>query len=160
MDVGRVTLRARLSDVDILWHINNGVYLTLADFGRFDLLIRSGAWDQLSKRGWYPVMVNATIAYRKSLKLGQRYVIETRLVGFDAVGVFCEQRFTVDGEIYARLFGRSRFLKKAGGIVTVAEMAEALDFDPAGVEVPEWVQRWAVDGALPSGREPALSEWA
>jgi acyl-CoA thioesterase FadM len=159
-DVGRLTLRARLTDVDILRHINNGVYLSLADLGRWDLLVRSGIWDQFNKQGWYPVVVNATIAYRKSINLFQRYTIETKLVAFDDVAVYCEQRFVVDGEIYARLYTRARFLKKLGGTVKMSEVLDALGFDAAGLDIPDWVKRWAVDAALPSGREPALSNWS
>jgi acyl-CoA thioesterase FadM len=160
LDVGRLALRVRLTDTDILWHINNGVYLTLADLGRFDLLIRSGLWDQFTKRGWYPVVVNATVAYRKSLKLNQRYVIETKLVGFDDISVYSEQRFTVEGEIYARLITRARFLKRSGGTVAVTEMLDVLGIDPSGLALPEWVERWAADAALPSGKVPTVSDWA
>ena len=160
LDVGRLTMRAWPSDVDILRHINNGVYLTLADFGRYDLLVRSGVWANLTRLRWYPVVANATISYRKSIQVWQKYVLETRLIGVDAVAAYLEQRFTVDGEVYARLILRTRFLKRAGGTVSVAELSEALGVDPSSLTLPDWISGWADDVALPSTKAPAPSEWS
>ena len=54
-DVGRLRLRVLPNDTDILRHVNNGIYLSLMDLGRMDLMIRSGRWQQLSGLGWPPV---------------------------------------------------------------------------------------------------------
>ena len=54
---------------------------------------------------------------------------------------------------------RGRFLKKSGGTVTIDELIEATGVDVRALELPEWIQRWASDAALPTGREPAPSEW-
>lgn len=159
MDLATIAMRARLSDIDTLGHINNGVYLTLADMGRYDLLVRSGVWDAFKERGWYPVVANATISYRRSLELNQRYVLETKFIGADERAIYIEQRFTVGGEIYARLFIRGRFLKRAGGIVTLGELADGLGVDLSSLVVPEWVTRWATDGALPAAKAAAPSVW-
>lgn len=159
LDTGVLDLRVRLTDTDILWHMNNGVYLSVADLGRFDLLIRSGVWKTFRDRGWYPVVANATISYRKSLDLGVRYQLQTRMVGIDDRSVYIEQRFVVDGDIYARLFLRGRFLKRSGGIVSVEEIAAATGIDPAQLPVPEWLDRWTADVALPSTKTPAPSDW-
>lgn len=157
-EVGRIRMRVRPTDIDSLGHINNGVYLSLADLGRFDLLVRSGTWAVLRRNGWYPVVANATISYRRSLDLWQRYVLETRLVGLDDRAVYLEQRFVVDGEIHAVLHLRGRFLKRSGGTVSAAEIAEACGIRES-LPVPEWMQRWAADVALPSSRQSAPSEW-
>jgi len=158
-DVGRMRMQVRPSDIDTLGHINNGVYLSLADLGRYDLLVRSGVWGEFRRRGWYPVVANATISYRKSLDLWQRYVLETKLVGLDDRAVYIEQRFVVDGEVYAVLFLRGRFLKRGGGTVSAAEIAEASGMAPDALPVPDWITRWAADVALPSTRQPAPSVW-
>ncbi|MDF1477830.1 thioesterase family protein [Leifsonia sp. H3M29-4] len=158
-DVGRVRFRVRLTDIDTLRHMNNGVYLSIADLGRFDLLVRTGIWDVFQREGWYPVVANATISYRKSLDFGQRYVLESKLIGIDARAVYAEQRFTVDGEIYARLVMRARFLKRKGGVVSAHDIAEALGIELADFVVPEWMSRWSDDVALPSTKQPARSHW-
>lgn len=158
-DVGRMSMRVVLTDIDTLRHVNNGMYLSFMDLGRVDLMLRSGAWPALSKRGYYPVVASQTISYRKSLQLWQKFDLETRLIGLDAKAVYCEQRFTVDGEIYARGFVKARFLKKTGGTVTVAELTDAVGADLAELELPEWLEQWSADVALPPTKAPAPSDW-
>ena len=158
-DVGRMSMRVVLTDIDTLRHVNNGMYLSFMDLGRVDLMLRSGAWPALSKRGYYPVVASQTISYRKSLQLWQKFDLETRLIGLDAKAVYCEQRFTVDGEIYARGFVKARFLKKSGGTVTVAELTDAVGTDLAELELPEWLEQWSTDVSLPASRAPAPSDW-
>src|SRR5690554_311774 len=113
-DVGRLPMRVLPTDLDLNRHMNNGVYLSVLDLGRFDLLIRNGIWDILNGRGWYPVVVAETITFRKSLKLWQKFVIETRVSGYDDKAVFVDQRIVVNGEIFAQATIRARFLKKRG----------------------------------------------
>jgi acyl-CoA thioesterase FadM len=159
-DTATLDLRVRLTDIDVLRHMNNGVYLSIADLGRFDLLIRSGVWAVFQRNGWYPVVTSATISYRKSLDLGVKYQLQTRMLAIDDRSVFLEQRFVVDGEVYARLYLRGRFLKRSGGIVGIEELATATGLDPASLPVPAWLERWAQDVALPSTKQPAPSDWS
>jgi len=158
-DVGRLTMRVLPNDLDVQRHVNNGVYLSLMDLGRIDLLVRTGAWQRMRARGIYPVIASETISFRKSLTLWQRYVLETRIVGYDERAVYVEQRFVVAGEIYARAHLRGRFLKASGGVVNIAELAEVLGMPVAELARPEWVDRWAQDVALPSTRAEAPSIW-
>ncbi|MDP3207550.1 MAG: thioesterase family protein, partial [Rhodoglobus sp.] len=87
-EVARAPFRTLLTDIDVLGHMNNGVYFSIMDLGRMDMMIRSGAWAKLREHGMYPVMVNETISFRKSLNLGQKFVLETRLVGLDVKAVY------------------------------------------------------------------------
>ena len=159
LDVAHTPFRVRPTDIDILRHMNNGVYLSMADLGRFDLLIRSGVWDIFNERGWYPVVANQTISYRKSLDLWTKYDLQSKVVGVDERGLFVEQRFVVNGEIYAQMVIRGRFLKRSGGTVSIDELSEATGVDVRALEVAFWIQRWAGEAALPTGREPAPSNW-
>lgn len=158
-DVGRMDFRVVPTDIDVLGHMNNGVYFSIMDLGRIDLMIRAGAWKALRAKGWYPVMANETMSFRKSLDLWKKYTLETRLVGYDGKAVYVEQRFVVDGEIYASAMTRARFLKSTGGTVPVAELAQLLGADAATHEPPAWVSAWAAQVALPTTREPAPSTW-
>ena len=159
-EVGRIRLRVVPTDLDVLGHMNNGVYLSLMDLGRMDLLVRTGAWKRLSALGMYPVMANESISFRKSLQPWQRFELETKLVGIDDKAVYCEQRFVVDGEIYAQAMTRGRFLRKGGGVVSVDDLTTLLEVDAAHFPPPAWVTRWAADVALPSTRAEAPSTWA
>lgn len=158
-DVGRMTMRVMPTDLDINNHVNNGVYLSLMDLGRFDLLHRSGAWGVMMKHRFYPVIASETITFRKSLQPWQRFVLETKIVGYDPKAVFLEQRFVVDGEIYAVGFIRGRFLKRSGGTVSLEELSEVLGVEVSTDTLPEWMRRWSADVALPSTRTPTPSVW-
>ena len=158
-DVGRTSFHVLPTDLDVLGHMNNGVYFSIMDLGRMDLMIRAGSWAKLTEHGYYPVASNETIAFRKSLQPWQRFDLETRIVGYDEKAVFVEQRFVVKGEIYARAFMRGRFLKKTGGTVSLQELTDALGVDTSEVALPSWLARWSDDVLLPATKAPAPSEW-
>ena len=159
-DVGRVRMRVVPTDLDVLGHMNNGVYFSIMDLGRTDLMIRSGSWSILKAKGYYPVMGNESITFRKSLKPWQRFVLESRIVGYDAKAVYIEQRFVVNEEVFATMFIRGRFLKKSGGVVTIPELSQAIGVDVAGFPPPAWLDTWATDVALPPTRAEAPNDWS
>jgi acyl-CoA thioesterase FadM len=158
--IGRRTFRVWPTDLDIYRHMNNGVFLTLMDIGRYDISVRSGAWQRWKKIGWYPVVVAETITFRKSLKLWQAFDIESKVVGWDEQAFYFEQRFVVANEVYAKAIVRVRFLKRSMGSVT----PEMILADGGGWhgEIPKldpWIVEWAKKTALPKGSEPADSNW-
>ncbi|MEO6827463.1 MAG: acyl-CoA thioesterase [Microbacteriaceae bacterium] len=158
-DVARTRFRVMPSDLDIFKHMNNGVYFSIADIGRFDLLTRNGVWAIFKQRGWYPVVASETMSFRKSLELWQRFTVESRLLGFDDKAVYVEQRFVVDGEIYTQAFIRGRFLRRSGGVVPISELLDAVGQQPQSRRVPDWLLQWGADAALPSTRAQAPSVW-
>jgi acyl-CoA thioesterase FadM len=158
-EVGRVTMRVMPNDLDLLGHVNNGIYLSLMDLGRMDMMIRSGRWQQLSRLGWYPVAASVSVTYRRSLRLWEKYILETKVIGFDDRAMYVEQRFVRDNEVYVAAIMRVRFLKKSGGTVTVAEMGELAELDPATMPIPEWIATWAKDAALPPAKASYASDW-
>lgn len=157
-DVGRIPMRVVPTDLDVLGHMNNGVYFSIMDLGRMDLLIRSGLWATLRRSGCYPVMVNETMTFRRSLQPWQRFVLETRVVGYDEKSAYIEQRFVVDGEVFAQAVTRGRFLRKSGGTVSMRELSELTGTD-VSTAPPAWVLAWVDATALPSSRQPAPSTW-
>ena len=159
-DVARATFRVLPTDLDVFRHMNNGVYLSIMDLGRLDLLQRSGLWARFDRLGFYPVVGSETITFRRSLQPWQRYTLETKIIGYDAKAVYVEQRFVVGGEIYATGFVRGRFLRRSGGTVSMSELAEATGIDVTGQDVPQWLHRWAADVALPPSRAVATSDWS
>ncbi|WP_179580972.1 acyl-CoA thioesterase [Glaciibacter psychrotolerans] len=163
-DVCRTRFTTLPTDQDILRHMNNGVYLSIMDIARFDMLRRSGVWVIFAQKGWYPVVVSETISFRKSLQIWQRFTIESRILGFDEKAVYVEQRFVrpdADGvpEIYAHGYIRGRFLKRSGGVVPINELLDAVGEPPAGVRVPDWLLKWSTDVTLPPTRVAAPSIW-
>lgn len=159
-DVSRIRLMTLPTDIDLLMHMNNGRYLSLFDLGRWDLMIRTGLFDALKDNGWYGVVSNATVTYRKSLNLGQRFELQTRWIGHDDRALYLEHRAVVDGEICARAVIRARMVKRSGGSVSHEELFAALDLPDELPEVDAWMHDWADASRLPSTRRPAPSDWA
>ena len=159
-EVSTISFRVWPTDLDIYRHMNNGVFLTLMDLGRYDQGLRTGFWQKWQKLGWYPIVVNSTISYRKSLEPWQKFDLETRVIGWDEVAYFLEQRFVRNGEIYARAIMRGRFLKRSWGIVTPKEVMDGSGGWPGDEpKLPQWVTDWAKSAQLPKGKEPAPSTW-
>jgi len=130
------------NDLDMLLHVNNGVYLTLMDLGRTDLLLRSDTFSAIRKKGWYPVAAAETIRFKRSLTLFQKFCIRTRVVGWDDRSVYLEQQFISKGQMVAKAVVDARFLKKKGGKVTPAELLEFLGIDQSQSNLPDWVATW------------------
>lgn len=129
-------------DLDVLWHVNNGVYLSMLDVARVDLLLRSGAAGRLRRAGHYAVVAAQTIRFRRSLKLFDRFDVETRVIGWDDKAFLIEHRFLRKGEIVAEAMVRLRFLKRRGGTVRSSELLELLGVPQPSPPLPEWVEAW------------------
>jgi acyl-CoA thioesterase FadM len=130
------------------------------DLGRMDLMIRTGKWQELSRVGWYPVAASVTVTYRRSLRLWEKYTLETKLIGFDDKAMYVEQRFVRDNEVYVNAIMRARFLKRTGGTVTVTELGALAGIDPTSMPIPEWMATWARDAALPPAKASFPSDWS
>lgn len=141
-DTVTTPFRVAPTDLDVLLHMNNGKYLTIMDLGRLDLMQRAGLWGELNRRGWYPVVAGQTITYRRSLKLGQRFDLQTRVVGTDDRWIFLEQTFVVGDVVHARAVVRARFLKRTGGSVEHDELEELVGGFPDHLELPQWMADW------------------
>ncbi|WP_310369291.1 acyl-CoA thioesterase [Catenuloplanes atrovinosus] len=158
--VSRRTYTVRPRDLDIYLHMTNSAYLSFLDLGRMDLVIRSGIWDRSRRERVQAVVANQTITYRKSLNLGDTFTVETRIAGVDERAVYFEQRFTVDGEIYAEAAVRMRFIRRGAGVVPMEEVLTWADPAPEDRVLPQWMREWAAHTGLPSTREPAPSAWS
>lgn len=141
-DTAVTPFRVTPSDLDLLGHVNNSKYLAIMDLARIDLMMRSGWWDRFNRKGWFPVVAGQTITYRKSLKLGQRFQVESRIVGMDDRWFYVQQVFRSNSAVYAHAMVRARFLKKSGGSVEHDEMGLFLGGFPDWLDVPEWIGLW------------------
>jgi YbgC/YbaW family acyl-CoA thioester hydrolase len=157
-DSSSLPLRVLPTDIDIAMHVNNGMYLSLMDLGRFDLMVRSGVWKRMRRRGWGPVVAAETISFRKSLQLWQQYTIETRIIGLDTKAIYFEQRMVADGEMYARAYIATRLVHQ-GRPVGQEEILREFGQPPADLVLPEWVHEWRSSSALPGSRMPAPHVW-
>ena len=143
----RTPFRVWSTDLDVLRHVNNGVYLSIMDLARVDLVRRAGLAPALRERGWYPVVAAQTIQFRRSLTLLQRFVIETRVLGWDDRAFLLEQRFLRRGrdgaeEVVAIAAVRGAFLARGGGGVAPAALLDLAGHREPSPALPDWVARW------------------
>jgi acyl-CoA thioesterase FadM len=134
-------------DLDVLWHVNDGVYLSMLDVARVDMILRSGLAPRLRRAGIYAVVAAETIRFRRSLQLFQVFEIETRVIGWDEKAFLLEHRFLRGAELVAEAVVRSRFLKRKGGTVTTRELLELLDRAGPSPVLPVWVAAWNSENA-------------
>lgn len=96
--VSRLRYRVWPLDLDTNLHMNNGRYLTIADQGRADLLLRSGLWRAVLRHGWMPMLSGSTVRYRRELKPFQSFRLETRIVFWNERNFVMEHRFLTGDE--------------------------------------------------------------
>lgn len=125
-------LRMRVwpTDLDLLMHMNNGVYLSLMDLGRLDLMARAGAFFPVFRKGIYPVLTAEAIQFRKSLEPFQKFELHTRVTHWDDRYFFLEQKFMRKNEVYASAVVKGRFLRRGGGKVSPLELFEIVGWTP------------------------------
>ncbi|WP_256842652.1 acyl-CoA thioesterase [Ornithinimicrobium cryptoxanthini] len=144
LDPSVTTLRVRPADLDIYLHVNNGAYLPMMDVARTHYIGDLGGFPALRERRWYPVVAAQTVTYRRSLTLGQRFEITTRVVGWDERVVYLEQVFTRGDDLCARGLVAGRFLTRGTGErVPAPQVAELLDPGSTSPEIPADVAGWA-----------------
>ena len=137
-------LRVRPGDLDLYRHVNNGVYLQYMDVARSNLLADLGAFGRLAQRGWYPVVAASTVKYRRSLTLGQRFTVTTRVMGWDERVVYLEQVMDRGDQHVARGWVAGRFLSRGGDRIAPVDVVELIDGAPReSPELPADVATWA-----------------
>lgn len=119
-----VNMRVLPTDLDFLWHVNNGVYFSFMDFGRWDMIFRNGVFDAATKNGWYSVVAGETIKFKKSLELWDKFQIETEIIGYDDKYFFIQQKFMRNKDLMATGLVKVRFLKRKGGTVSTQEVRD------------------------------------
>ena len=92
LDTSELTFRVWPTDLDISLHMNNGRYLTIMDFGRLDLMVRSPLWRQALKNKWTPVVSNTIVRFRRELRCFQPFILETRIVDWTDIDAVFEHR--------------------------------------------------------------------
>lgn len=121
--VSRLPMRVRLTDVDLNVHLTNSRYPQLMDLGRLDWLVRAGLGRAMVAERFRAIAVEVRTEFRRELKLGQAFVLDTRVVGFDRKAAIFEQRFLVDGVVFA--LGTVKVLCVADGTVVAPTAFEA-----------------------------------
>ena len=130
------------TDLDVLMHMNNGIYLSLQDLARVDYMIRAKAAGVISKNDWYPVVASEMIRFRRSLKPFTRFELRTRLITWDDRYLYLEHKFVCKDQVMAIGMIRARFLSKKGGMVSPQDLLSALQVSLQPPPFPQHLQDW------------------
>jgi len=141
LDEARIALRVLPQDVEVR-RMNNGRYLTLMDIGRFDLSVRAGFTRAIFERRWQPLVRSVTIDFRRSLSLGDRFELATRIVSFDAKYFFIEQRFVRD-EVDVAIAWVKAVMRERDASCPPAEVLAAIGHRRPSPSMPHAMRLWA-----------------
>lgn len=144
-------LRVNIFDLDMLAHVNNGIYMQMADLARWDYFSELGLTAKLRQKHWYPVVAATTVKYKRSMNLGEKIIIKTRIIGWDERCVYLEQVFWFGDTLCATVWIAARFLETGGKRIAAPDILALLPDGAGGQvgvhldqpELPEAVASWA-----------------
>ncbi|QDK36487.1 thioesterase family protein [Bdellovibrio sp. NC01] len=142
LDTCPTPFRVLPTDLDVLMHMNNGVYFSLQDLARTDYMIRIGGLHLFTERGWYPVVVAERLRFRKSLQLFKKFEIHTKLAYWDDKYIYIEHTFVSGGEAVAWGMIRARFLSRKGGLVAPQELMDAMGSKEQPPAMTDYLKNW------------------
>ena len=136
-------------DIDLNMHLNNGRFMQIIDVNRLEFLIRIGVARIILHRRWKPVLGSTAIQFRRELRLWERAIATTRLVGWDMRWVYLEHRIeTPTGRPVAIAVAKAGF-RRAGAWVPIETLRAALPYELTDMVLPAHVDAWrALDDGL------------
>lgn len=142
LDTARLAMRVLPGDLDLNGHVNNGRYLTLADVGRIDFVLRNGSARVAWRLRARPVVGDVMAKFRRELRLFERFELETRMLGWNEKWVFVEHRFVRRGRVIGVVLLRGMFVA-ASGPVAPSCLVAALQIDHPSPPLPDWLSAWS-----------------
>ena len=141
LETETLTMRVWPSGIDFNFHLNNGRYLSVMDYGRVHMLARSGVLRAMLRARWTPLVGAAWVTYRRSLPLWARYTLATRMVCWDERWFYIEQTFTGEQGLAAVGWVKGA-LRAADGVVAPQKILESIEPGIVSPAMPEAIARW------------------
>ncbi|MBV7563902.1 acyl-CoA thioesterase [Pseudomonas sp. sia0905] len=141
-DTTVVRMRVWPLDLDFNRHVTNGRYFTLADVGRMDYVLRSGAFRVALRHRALPIVGDVWGKFRRELKLFEAFEIHSRLLGWDDKWSFMEHRFVKGGRVVGVVIMRG-LLRGSKGNVLPGEFAAELRLPEQSPLLPAWLSDWS-----------------
>ena len=131
------------TDIDVLFHMNNGRYLSIMDIARTNQMIRSGFFQKFKKARVYPVIASESIRFRKSLNLFQRFTIVTKILGWDDKFIYVSQTFKTKQDLCALAIVKVCFIdQNTSKRLSSAEFKTKIGLNIESPSLPAWIQYW------------------
>ncbi|MEZ4451067.1 MAG: acyl-CoA thioesterase [Nannocystaceae bacterium] len=136
--VSRLERRVRLGEIDPNLHMNQAVYARVAEYGRTDWVLRSQAWHRWRSAGIKPIVAEQHIVYRRELRAGARYVIDTRATAIEGRLLRVESVLLVGDRVHARDDTKLIFLGREGVLGADAVQACCAGLVSAPLAIDAW----------------------
>ncbi|HCH61852.1 MAG: hypothetical protein CL927_07200 [Deltaproteobacteria bacterium] len=136
--VSRLQQRVWPTQIDLNMHMNQSVYPQVMEAGRLDLVVRSGALNAWRAQGATVVMAHQHITYRRELRLGAAYLLDTRAVGVDGRILLLESHFLVGERVHAAARVGLLSVGPDGVLSAEAVAAMAAPYLVEALEVEDW----------------------
>lgn len=127
-------------DIDVFMELNNGRYLTIMDFGRFNHAQLTGLSVEAKKNRWGFAVAGSSIRYRKRLTLFNKLVVKTKIVAVDEKWTYFQQVIEHKGQWACAALIRTAVTANRK-ILPSAEVYQAMGH-PTEYFMPEWVKKW------------------
>ena len=126
-------------DIDPFMELNNGRYVTLLDLGRFSLGGKVNMASFLKKNNWSLTIVGTYNEYRFRLRLFQRFILKTKIIGYDENWFYFFQKVERKGKTHMASVVKFAYTSKEG-LVLPKEVISAMGikYDPTGL--PSWIK--------------------
>ncbi|RIJ28225.1 thioesterase family protein [Henriciella mobilis] len=125
-DTTEIRSRVMLTDQDMFSHMTNSRYFSFSDLGIINYVVRTGAWKQFRKRGWFPVVCAESVTFAGMLRAHQTFSVETRLVGWSETYLCLEHRFLHKASETARVCIVARIASRSKEKVTIDDLVKLL----------------------------------
>lgn len=113
LDTSEIALRIGFFDAD-LRNANNASILRLTEFGRLDLMVRTGLLGLVMRKRWSVPLASAHVAFLRPLRRWQKIRISSRVVHWQDEWIYVENVIRSGEKIHARAIVRSTILTPQG----------------------------------------------
>ena len=126
-------------DIDPFMELNNGRYVTLLDLGRFSLGAKVNMVSFLKRNNWSLTIIGTYNEYRYRLRLFQRFILKTKIIGYDEKWFYFFQKVERNGKTHMASIVKFAFTSKKG-LVSTKEVITAMDIEYDPNSLPSWIK--------------------
>lgn len=134
----KVNLIVLPQDIDPFMELNNGRYVTLLDLGRYSLGARVNMGSFLKRNKWSLTIVGTYNEYRHRLRLFQRFILQTKILGYDEKWFYFFQKVERNGKTHMASVVKFAYTSKKG-LVLPKEVVSAMGIKYEPNSLPSWI---------------------
>ena len=134
-----INLRVLPQDIDLFMELNNGRYVTLLDLGRFSYGDKVNMGKFLKKNNWSLTIVGTYNEYRHRLRLFQKFILETKIIGYDENWFYFFQKIQRNNKTHMASIVKFSYTSSTG-LVMPKDVIKAMDLNYNPYQLPDWVK--------------------